>query len=305
MTTHHLPRFPQVAGSHDDLYFEIWVRRLFETHSRGVPLDRSATDQRDVWSVGSNGSLAPGLLVLALYARSPEAQATARAIEMATITHRSVNTMLAFGVLGPLVRKLLSGAAASDPREAFREAAERVHLPKITGHGMTATYRAHKGPGNIPKDECWRLHMDLEAEPMDLGALVALAESAKGKLVREGEVVEPSSDEERALADPSGDEAVVSQNGRIASSCYLENSLPALMFLGYKYGGSFEDAVLANVNVGGDNAARGALVGAVMGASGGFSGIPDRFVSGLKDRAAIEAEADAFVELAMAGGFLP
>ncbi|GLI63555.1 hypothetical protein VaNZ11_006408 [Volvox africanus] len=80
------------------------------------------------------------------------------------------------------------------------------------------------------------------------------------------------------------------------SACYIEDSFPSLLYLTYKYADSFEKAVLANTNVGGENCHRGAALGAVMGAAHGESGIPKRFIEDLADSGAIRAEIDAYVK---------
>eukprot|EP00198_Chlamydomonas_reinhardtii_P000582 XP_001689917.1 predicted protein [Chlamydomonas reinhardtii] len=79
------------------------------------------------------------------------------------------------------------------------------------------------------------------------------------------------------------------------SACYIEDSFPSLLYLAYKYADSFEKAVLANTNVGGENCHRGAALGAVMGAAAGESRIPRRLIDGLHDSKAIKAEIDAYV----------
>ncbi|KAG2447158.1 hypothetical protein HYH02_007904 [Chlamydomonas schloesseri] len=79
------------------------------------------------------------------------------------------------------------------------------------------------------------------------------------------------------------------------SACYIEDSFPSLLYLSYKYADSFEKAVLANTNVGGENCHRGAALGAVMGAAAGESRIPKRLIEGLHDSKAIKAEIDAYV----------
>ncbi|KAG2496733.1 hypothetical protein HYH03_005144 [Edaphochlamys debaryana] len=79
------------------------------------------------------------------------------------------------------------------------------------------------------------------------------------------------------------------------SACYIEDSFPSMLYLAYKYAESFEKAVLANTNVGGENCHRGAALGAVMGAAVGESGIPDRLKDGLADSANIRKEIDAYV----------
>lgn len=58
---------------------------------------------------------------------------------------------------------------------------------------------------------------------------------------------------------------------RLGSACYITSSLPVVLYLAYKHGDSFEDAVLANVNAGGENAHRGSALGALVGAAVGKS----------------------------------
>lgn len=58
------------------------------------------------------------------------------------------------------------------------------------------------------------------------------------------------------------------------SACYIQSSFPVFLFLTYKYADSFEKAILANANAGGENVARGSLIGAVLGAHYGFSQLP-------------------------------
>jgi len=90
--------------------------------------------------------------------------------------------------------------------------------------------------------------------------------------------------------------------GRVfGSACYIEDSLPALLFLAYKYAGSPEAALVANTNCGGENAHRGAALGALMGAAHGMGGWPARWVGGLADAAAIAKEADGYAALCAAG----
>ena len=50
-------------------------------------------------------------------------------------------------------------------------------------------------------------------------------------------------------------------------ACYIDQSFPALLHFAYKYAESPEAAILANANAGGENVARGSLLGAIMGAS--------------------------------------
>jgi hypothetical protein len=66
-------------------------------------------------------------------------------------------------------------------------------------------------------------------------------------------------------------------------ACTLGFLLPAAYYLIHRYPEDFEMAVLSAVNGGGNNMARAALTGALSGAMVGLTGIPGRFVSGLKE----------------------
>jgi ADP-ribosylglycohydrolase len=58
-------------------------------------------------------------------------------------------------------------------------------------------------------------------------------------------------------------------------ACYIDSSFPALLFIAYKYADSAEQAILANANAGGENVARGSLLGALIGAYYGMDGLPN------------------------------
>ena len=51
------------------------------------------------------------------------------------------------------------------------------------------------------------------------------------------------------------------------AACYIDQSFPALLHFAYKYADNPEQAVLANANAGGENVARGSLIGALLGAA--------------------------------------
>ena len=69
--------------------------------------------------------------------------------------------------------------------------------------------------------------------------------------------------------------------------------------MAYKYATRFSDGLLANANCGGENVHRGAVLGALLGAEVGLSGIDPRFVDGLKDSEVIRSEIDSFVAVVM------
>jgi ADP-ribosylglycohydrolase len=70
---------------------------------------------------------------------------------------------------------------------------------------------------------------------------------------------------------------------RFSTACYVEDSVPAVIYLALKYHDEPERALVVNTNLGGDNAARGAVLGALLGAAHGVEGFPERWVRGLKE----------------------
>ncbi len=70
---------------------------------------------------------------------------------------------------------------------------------------------------------------------------------------------------------------------RFSTACYVEHSVPAVIYLALKYRNDPEKALVANTNLGGDNVYRGAVLGALLGADKGLGGFPSRWVRGLVD----------------------
>ena len=62
--------------------------------------------------------------------------------------------------------------------------------------------------------------------------------------------------------------AALSQAKGFGLSCYVHDSLPAVLYLAYKYAepSQASQALLANTNVGGNTVHRGAILGAILGA---------------------------------------
>eukprot|EP00276_Gloeochaete_wittrockiana_P009430 CAMPEP_0184660274 /NCGR_PEP_ID=MMETSP0308-20130426/33250_1 /TAXON_ID=38269 /ORGANISM="Gloeochaete witrockiana, Strain SAG 46.84" /LENGTH=410 /DNA_ID=CAMNT_0027100741 /DNA_START=40 /DNA_END=1272 /DNA_ORIENTATION=- len=77
--------------------------------------------------------------------------------------------------------------------------------------------------------------------------------------------------------------------GVFGSACYIESSLPAVLYLATKYPHDIEGALIENTNAGGDNCHRGAVLGAILGAANGVNAIPKRWVDGLADRDTLSA----------------
>lgn len=76
------------------------------------------------------------------------------------------------------------------------------------------------------------------------------------------------------------DQTVVGRH--FSSACYLEDSIPATLYLALKYCKDPEQGLIANTMCGGDNAGRGSVLGALLGAANGFNCWPDRWIKGLR-----------------------
>ncbi|WP_052494181.1 ADP-ribosylglycohydrolase family protein [Nitrosospira sp. NpAV] len=251
-------------GENRDPYTEIYLRRWFENYSRGLPPHACAELQRNVWSIGSHGGVVRPL-VLAMLVDSAY-QGLGFAIEHQCLTHRSENVGSALGILVPLLNSLMKGA---DPVAAISSYAKSIRVPQVTGEELFAAYREHGGPGNIPKNEMWQLHVKLADTPYEM---VQLARQHT-----EPEVVRHF----------------------LATACYPEHGLPLLLYLFMKHDLGVEASLLANANAGGDNVHRGMIMGLIAGAS--HDDLPNHLIEGLMDQAELKIEIDAFVDIAVRG----
>ena len=77
------------------------------------------------------------------------------------------------------------------------------------------------------------------------------------------------------------DETVIGR--RFSTACYVEDAVPAVIYLALKYHHDPQKALIVNTNLGGDNAGRGAILGAILGAAHGAKKFPERWLSGLVD----------------------
>ncbi len=251
-------------GRNRDPYTEIYIRRWFENYSRGSKPHACAELQRNMWSIGSHGGIIRPL-VISMLAESLY-QGLGLAIEHQNLTHRSENVASALGVLTPLLGSLLKGEI---PSQMITSYARRVHVPRVTGEELTAAYRDHKGPGNIPKPEMWKFHTTLTDTPFDV---------------------------DRLIQDHSESEVV---KHLFATACYPEHGLPLLLYFAQKYNVDVEATLLANANAGGDNVHRGMVLGLIVGAAN--DEIPLHLMRGLIAFDELEAEIEAFTEIALSG----
>ncbi len=69
---------------------------------------------------------------------------------------------------------------------------------------------------------------------------------------------------------------------KFGQSCDVAHAFPSVVHLIGKYEGNLREALVENVMAGGDSAARGLVVGMILGAHLGFEAIPSEWLSGLK-----------------------
>jgi len=98
---------------------------------------------------------------------------------------------------------------------------------------------------------------------------------------------------ERIRRNQQSDLSVI--GGLLSPACYIDQSLPAVLYLAARYPDDIEAALIANANTGGDNCHRGAILGAILGAALGFQAIPERWVQELSARDRLQQEIDTFV----------
>jgi ADP-ribosylglycohydrolase len=74
-----------------------------------------------------------------------------------------------------------------------------------------------------------------------------------------------------------------------SSACYMDQALPATLYLAAKYHDQPEQGLIANTMCGGDNCGRGAVLGALLGAVCGVEAWPLRWRTGLKRPPAVQS----------------
>ena len=262
------------VSSHNDVYLDVWVRRFFEQASSGVPLMNCASNQRDIWSIGSLDGVTLALPIIAAYRSDAEATLVGRAVEQHMLTHRSVTVTAGVTVLSPLLQQLWRG---DDPDQALDKAMEKLRPPKITGVDMRESYVSARGPGKIGKTEKWAQHM----EP-----------SPDGQTLRT--VVRSMIEADAPLTDVVG---WLPSNGkaRFGSAYYVEHALAAVLYLAAKHKDNFSAAMTENALIGGHTTSRGAILGAILGARVGMDRLPQEWIAELAAPEQVLKEAQAVV----------
>lgn len=75
------------------------------------------------------------------------------------------------------------------------------------------------------------------------------------------------------------DERVIGRE--LSTACYVNQAVPAVIYLALKYSDRPMEGLIANTNLGGDNAHRGSVLGALLGAANGEDAWPDRWAGNL------------------------
>ena len=252
-------KFMTTPEKNRDPYSEIYIRRWFENYSKGIAPELCAEQQKSIWSIGSHGGIIRPL-VLSLMAKDPY-QGLGHAINHQNLTHRSENVSSALGVLVPLLQALFQD---HDPMSTLKEYASKVQLIEIKGKALSKTYQEHNGPGNIPKDEMYKIHTTYSNEHLDLDETALLSDA---QLI----------------------------GSRFSTACYPEHGLPLLFSLLYRNKMDFTASILANANAGGDNVHRGMILGMIAGARS--TEVPNELKTGLKEYTQIKSEIEAFVKI--------
>ena len=81
--------------------------------------------------------------------------------------------------------------------------------------------------------------------------------------------------------------SVLSENavdaiGKLGPACSISSALPSVLYLTIKHGSEIETAFIENAMAGGDNCARGLVLGMLLGAANGMASIPNYWVENLK-----------------------
>ena len=71
---------------------------------------------------------------------------------------------------------------------------------------------------------------------------------------------------------------------KLGPACSISSALPSVLYLALKYEDDIENALTENAMAGGDNCARGLVLGMLLGAANGMTSIPNHWVENLKAR---------------------
>ncbi len=105
----------------------------------------------------------------------------------------------------------------------------------------------------------------------------------------------PKVDLQHLIDKAPGDAHVV--GGTYSTACYITDSWPSLLYLAAKYSDKISDALIANTNLGGENAHRGSVLGSIVSLSCGHTA--EDLYGQLLHREEITNEIDALLGMAV------
>ena len=79
-------------------------------------------------------------------------------------------------------------------------------------------------------------------------------------------------------------ENAVDAISKLGPACSISSALPSVLYLALKYEDDIENALIENAMAGGDNCARGLVLGMLLGAANGMASIPNDWVENLEAR---------------------
>lgn len=176
-----------------------------------------------------------------------------------------------------------AGSASNDLSGAVRTAplvyALRGDPQRLVSSVRTQTELTHRDPLTVDAAEFFALfaHRVLAGE----APAAAAKDVAAGRFA--GTAVERAVDKGLASCARESVQAVKA----FGQDCHTPDALPAVIHLICSHEDSLREALIQNVMAGGDSAARGMAVGMVLGAHLGMAAIPEEWVAGLRQGAAI------------------
>ena len=85
-------------------------------------------------------------------------------------------------------------------------------------------------------------------------------------------------------ADSVLSENTVNAISKLGPACSISSALPSVLYLALKHGNDIETAFIENAMAGGDNCARGLVLGMLLGAANGMASIPNYWIENLRAR---------------------
>ena len=221
----------------------------------------------------SNGA-AMRVAPLGIFFREDLDKLKQRVIDQSVLTHRDAMAIAAAQAIAHTIALVIRLRQAPPPEELLGQILEQVRAAE-----------------------------DLAAEQED-DAVSGLEESRHGfseALARMSEYLSLPLDEGLAkigeYAESTSDRAGIGATGG-----YVLSSVITALYIFLKHPGSYERAVVAAINQGGDTDTIGAMVGAMAGALHGISAVPARWIQGLRNVDQIRLRAIALISIESAVG---